>query len=64
MSKQTIDISPVSQRIETMINFYEALNDVGKAGFILSIREEDQKPFLKAYEEYYNKRGTSHATPV
>lgn len=44
-----------------MIAFYEALNDVGKARFILTIEEEDREPFLEAYEENYNKIGASKA---
>ena len=54
---QTVNIKPLPQRIDAMIAFYERLNDVGKAGFILTIQEEDQEPFLNAYEEHYNKIG-------
>ena len=56
---QTVNIKPLPQRIDTMITFYEGLNDVGKAGFILTIQEEDREPFLNAYEEHYNKIGAS-----
>ena len=54
---QTVNISPLPQRIDAMIAFYESLNNLGKAGFILTIQEEDQEPFPEAYEEHYNKHG-------
>ncbi|MXV73450.1 hypothetical protein F4Z99_04125 [Candidatus Poribacteria bacterium] len=61
MSQQTVNITPLPQRIDTMIAFYESLNDVGKAQFILTIQEEDRQPFLDAYEEHYNRVGESKA---
>lgn len=54
---ETVSIKIPPQRIESMIAFYEGLNNLGKAGFILTIEEEDQEPFLEAYEEHYNKHG-------
>ncbi|MCE2415903.1 hypothetical protein J4G07_18120 [Candidatus Poribacteria bacterium] len=39
--------------IKAAIQYYEGLNDVGKAGFILTLKREDQKLFLDAYEEHY-----------
>lgn len=55
MSQETVSIKPSPQRIENMIAFYEALNDVGKAGFILTIQPQDRQIFLDAYEEHYNR---------
>ena len=59
MSQQTVNITPLPQRINTMITFYESLNDVGKAQFILTIQEEDRQPFLDAYQKHYNQIGVS-----
>ena len=58
---ETVSIKPAPVRIDRMITFYEALNDVGKARFILTIQEDDREPFLEAYEEHYNKIGASKA---
>ena len=60
---QTINISPSPQRLKVMIAFYEALNNVGKARFILTIEEKDREPFLEAYEKYYNMENTGNGNP-
>ena len=41
--------------IRTAIAYYQILNDAGKAVFILTLKKEDRKPFLDAYEEHYYK---------
>ena len=61
MNEKTVNITPLPQRINRMIGFYESLNDVGKAQFILTIQEEDREPFLKAYEKHYSQLGVSNA---
>ena len=40
---ETVNIKPLPQRIDTMIAFYQNLNDVGKASFILTIQKEDRR---------------------
>ena len=54
MPEQTVNITPLPQRLEAMIDFYNSLNDVGKLQFILTIVEADRQPFIEAYEEHYN----------
>ena len=61
MSKQTLNITPLAQRLDDMIDFYESLNDVGKLQFILTLVEQDREPFIKAYEEHYNSLGVKAA---
>ena len=48
--------------IEAAIQYYEGLNDVGKAGFILTLKREDQKLFLDAYEEHYYRHESRKRT--
>lgn len=52
---ETISIKPAPMSMDRAIAFYEALNDVGKAGFILTLQEQDRQPFLEAYQAHYYK---------
>ena len=47
--------------IKAAIQYYEDLNDVGKAGFILTLKRDDQKRFLDAYEEHYYRHNPENA---
>ena len=58
---ETVNIKPTPMRIDRMITFYESLNDIGKAEFILTIEEKDREPFLEAYKKHYNNIGASKA---
>ena len=50
--------------INAAIQYYEGLNDVGKAGFILTLKREDQQLFLDAYEEHYYRHDPENAPNV
>lgn len=50
--------------INAAIQYYEGLNDVGKAGFILTLKREDQQLFLDAYEEHYYRHDPENAPKV
>jgi len=61
---KTISITPKPMNIKAAIQYYEGLNDVGKAGFILTLKREDQKLFLDAYEEHYYRYDPENAPKV
>ena len=54
---KTVSIKPVAIPVERVIMLYEAMNDLGKAGFILTLEEKHREPFLKAYEKHFNSQG-------
>ena len=57
-----VSIKPNPIPLERAIEYYENLNDIGKAGFILTLQEEDRPRFLDAYEEHYY-RNDPHNRP-
>lgn len=50
--------------IKAAIQYYENLNDVGKVGFILTLKREYQKRFLDAYEEHYYRHDPQNMPEV
>ncbi len=61
---KTVSITRKPMNIKAAIQYYEGLNDVGKAGFILTLKREDQKLFLDAYEEHYYRHDPENAPKV
>ena len=57
LPRESVSIVPASMPISRLIQAYEAMNDLGKLGFLEKcIPQADRQRFLEAYEQHHNAK--------